>query len=276
MRPAILSPEGVDRGKRSFGIERLYGARGILWRHESDGAAAEGVPQTWNAQLGSGRRQPRDRVRLSRGLAASSRHHWPSAQLPILTAGGRRATQEIAAARLLSAHVKERRVGKAKRAHRVATTNRCPLAISTERGLGAPIGRDPSRATRAALLRRPASRSSSASDSANPKRWRRYFRPRRRPLPLVPPRAQMRGGLDPHVPGRAAGERRTPEAGPLANRRGSGLASTWTRALLVRRQLRRRCPSSQEADGLQLASSWTRDGVGPPAAARSRGQPAHS
>jgi hypothetical protein len=123
---------------------------------------------------------------------------------------------------------------------------------------GAPIGRDPSRdkgslsAPRIALKRRHA--------SAPPETLRRYFRPRRRPTCGASahrsdaPKISTR-----RVPGRAAGERRTPEAGRYA--------AGGVRACISRSdsgpsrppapQAPR--PKSREADGLQLASSWTRD-----------------
>jgi hypothetical protein len=51
---------------------------------------------------------------------------------------------------------------------------------------------------------------------------------------------------------------RIPEAGPLASAR---LRRAGFRPSVLRAQLRRRDPPSREADGLQLASSWTRDGL---------------
>ena len=89
---------------------------------------------------------------------------------------------------------------------------------------------------------------------------RRYLRPRRRPYRWCRSTRTSEADWTRHVPGRAVDERRTPEAGPLPHRRCPGLLHPKrTRAHLVRRHLGRRSPTPQDTDGLQLASSWTRD-----------------
>src|SRR5262249_33462206 len=68
----ILSPECIDRGKRGIGVERLHGARGILWCLEDYGAATD---DAWQAPFRTGGRC--DRPDQS-GRQEASLEHPPS------------------------------------------------------------------------------------------------------------------------------------------------------------------------------------------------------